>query len=54
MITVKWLGVEREIPGYGVGHTGKQIKLPDDLAEKLINQGKAAKIKKANTKIEEK
>ena len=39
MIEVIWVGPEKIIPGYGVGQNGEPILLPDDLADKLKNQG---------------
>lgn len=40
---VIWKSEERVIPGYGVGTPGKEIELPDALAEGFIRQGDAVK-----------
>jgi len=44
MKRVEWLSPERIIPDVGVANTGDIIGMPDDLADKFINQGEAKAI----------
>jgi hypothetical protein len=39
MKQVEWLSPERIIPANGVATPGQLISLPDDLADKFIEQG---------------
>lgn len=42
---VKWVGEDRELPGYGVPTKGDILLLPDHLAKSLTSQGLAVKVK---------
>lgn len=45
MMTVVWTSETREIPGHGLAETGKEITLPDLLAERFVSQGQARWVK---------
>lgn len=55
MKTVKWIGPDEMIPGYGMGIFGEDKVLPDDMADSFVKQGKAEMpSKKKVKKTEEK
>lgn len=39
--TIQWTGLHCEIPNYGIVTTGSTIKLPVDIANSFVEQGKA-------------
>lgn len=50
MTEIIWKSEERIIPNYGVASTGDPIILPDDLAQKFIEQGEAEAVKRGDQK----
>ena len=40
---VKWLANSQAIAGYGYAEQGKEVVLPDEIAEQMINAKKAEK-----------
>jgi hypothetical protein len=54
MKTVKWIGPDRLLFGYGEAKTGQEIKLPEQAAESYIDQGLAQPVKRKADKAEDK
>tara|TARA_Y100001937_G_scaffold116867_1_gene169361 strand:- start:3 stop:173 length:171 start_codon:yes stop_codon:yes gene_type:complete len=49
---IKFLISGLEIPKYGIAEKGKEIDVPDNVAQDLIAEGIAKKAKTGNTKEE--
>lgn len=54
MINITWIKSGVEVVGIGIAHKGKDVEVPGDVADSLIEQGLAKLSKKSKIKQSDK